>query len=89
MNLTEILFWCITVPSLYLGGACLSYKILRKTLYKDMDDRDEAEGCRIAAGLWIVCVPLIILFVGIPHALNALFDMIETENKDQNDGGTE
>lgn len=86
MNLTEILFWCITVPSLYLGGACLSYKIFRKTLYKDMDEIGE---CRVNAAMWFMIVPLIILFVGIPRAFNALFDMIETENKDQNDGGTE
>lgn len=85
MNLTEILFWCITVPSLYLGGACLVYRIFRKTLFKD---KDEAEDCRFAAAIWLVTVPLVILFVGIPSVFDALFNMIETENKDQNDGGT-
>ena len=85
MNLTEILFWCITVPSLYLGGVCLSYKIFRNTLYKDGDD---AGDCKLAAGIWFVTVPLFIVFVGIPSAFDVLFNMIEPENKDQNDGGT-
>lgn len=77
MNLINVLFWCITVPGVYLGGMCITYKILRKTLFKDARSEFEIDDCRLCAGFWIFTAPIILVFVAPIHGIAKLFDMID------------
>lgn len=70
----NILFWCITVPDVYIAGMLLTYKILRKTLFKDDSERGDA----IAdAMLWVVTVPFLLVCAVPFYLMPKLFDWID------------
>ena len=73
------LFWCVTVPGVYIAGMILTYKILRKTLFEDDSERENA----IAdAMLWVFTVPFLLVVVA-PFCLALkLFDMIDGGDQD-------
>lgn len=75
----EVLFWSFTVPGIYLGGMLLTYKVLRKTLFKD-DGHTDKEDAVAPALLWVVVVPFLLVFVAPFHLALRLFDMIDKGN---------
>ena len=72
----EFLFWIIAIPGLYLGGACVTYKILRKTVFSAPTDKDVA-GARHCATLWILYVAFFFLLGNVPWIFGKLFELIE------------
>ncbi len=76
----NILFWCITVPGVYLGGMCLTYKILRKTVFTDNDDSDK-EAARHISVIWFLSLPYLMVAVLPHHLIMKLFDMFEGEDE--------
>lgn len=77
MSIIEKLFWFGTVPGMYLGIACLAYKVMR-LIYKDEHPSD----VKTIAALWLVTVPFLLVFGGIPWVFRSLFDMVDGGNDD-------
>ena len=71
MNITEKLFWFITVPGAYIAIACLFYWILLK-IYKDGVEDD----LKCVAGFGVLTVPFFVVFVAPMKLFDALFDMV-------------
>lgn len=70
------LFWCITVPGIYIAGMLLMYKILRKTVFTDNDYSDD-ESARHISAIWFLSLPFLLLAVLPYHLIMKLFDMID------------
>lgn len=73
MSVIEKLFWFITVPGLYIGIAALVYRAMRITIAKDEDQED----VKYMAALWILTIPFLLIFAGIPWVFSSLFDMVD------------
>lgn len=73
------LFWCVTVPGIYIAGMLLTYKVLRKTLFTD-DDHIDREDAAASALLWVIAVPFLLVFVAPFRLALKLFDMIDGGN---------
>jgi hypothetical protein len=73
------LFWCVTVPGIYIAGMLLTYKILRKTLFKDDSEREDAIA---SAMLWVVTVPFMLVCTVPFYLMPAVFDWIDGGDQD-------
>lgn len=74
----NILFWCITVPGIYLAGMCLTYWILCKTpLVETKEDKADA---RTSAMLWVITVPILLVFCFV-HLLEMMLDTLNGGDK--------
>lgn len=70
----ETVFWCVTVPGIYIAGMLLTYWVCRK-LDEKYDEQYDSEELRDIAMLWpITLIPL--LLVVIINLLWWLMDMI-------------
>lgn len=72
----NILFWCVTVPGIYIAGMLLTYKILRKTVFTDNDYSDD-ESARNISVIWFLSLPFLLVAVLPYHLIMKLFDMID------------